>query len=66
MNKKILIIAITFFSCLVLVTSFALADKPEWAGKAEWVEKKQAHREVKKSERKAHREAKKTERKAHL
>jgi len=33
MNKKVLTIAITCFSCLLLITSFAVADKPEWAGK---------------------------------
>lgn len=33
MRKKILIITIICFSCLLLITDFAVADKPEWAGK---------------------------------
>ena len=59
MNKKILNITITCFSCLLLITGFAIADKPEWAGKPEWVDEKQAEREL----RKAELEAKKAERK---
>jgi hypothetical protein len=60
MNKKILVIAITYFSCLLLITSFAVADKLEWTGKSGWVEKKQAEGEAKKSDCKANREAKKS------
>lgn len=63
MNKKILIIAITCFSCLFLITGFAVADKPEWADKAEWVGKKQAERKLKKPDRKAHRESKRATKK---
>ncbi len=42
MNKKILTIAITCFSCLLLITSFAVADITEWAGKPEGVTKEAA------------------------
>ena len=60
MNKKILTIAITCFSCLLLITSFTVADKPEWAGKPEWAEK---DKELRKAQQEAEREAKKAEKK---
>ncbi len=65
MNKKILTIAITCFSCLLLITGFAVADKPEGAGKPEWVETKKAEREVEREARmaewKAERDSKRAE-----
>ena len=42
MNKKILTIPITCFSYFSLITSFAVANKPEWAGKPEEVTEKAA------------------------
>ena len=48
MNKKIFRIAITCFFFILMITSFAIADKPEWAGKPEWAEKKQIEREAEK------------------
>lgn len=41
MNKKIFSIVIICFSCLLLISSFAIADKPEW------VKDKQAERKIK-------------------
>jgi len=68
MNKKILRIAITCFSCLLLIAGFAIAGKPEWAGKSERIEKKQTERiikrEAKKLEREEKRELSKAERAA--
>jgi len=68
MSKMTLKVAITCFSCLLLVTSFAIADKPEWAGKPDRVAEEQAERaiehESKKLEREADRELRKEELKA--
>ena len=50
MSKNILTIAITCFSCLLLITSFAVADKPRWAAIPEWVKKE---RELRKAEQEA-------------
>jgi colicin import membrane protein len=73
MNKKILTVAITYFFCLLLITSFAVADETKYAAMPEWVDKKlderelkKAEQEAKKIERKAAKEAKKAERKKEL
>ena len=57
MNKKILNITITCFSCLLLITGLAIADKPEW------VDEKQAERELRKAEHAAQQAQSKIERK---
>ncbi len=62
MNKKILTIAITCFSCLLLITCFAFADKPKWADKPEGVEKKQAEQETRKLKKEEEKELRKAER----
>ena len=55
MIKKIFGIVVTCFFCLLLITNFAAADKPEW------VKTKQAELEAKKLEKEADRELRKAE-----
>ncbi len=64
MNRKILTVAIACFSCLLLITSFAVADGPKLAAVPEWVDKKLDDRELKKAERAVERETKKAEKEA--
>ncbi len=48
MSNRTLPIAITCFASLLLFISFAVADKPELAGKPEWAEVEQVGQEAKK------------------
>jgi hypothetical protein len=48
MSNRTLTITITCFACLLLFTSFVLADKPELAGKPEWAEVERIEQEAKK------------------
>ena len=66
MNKMILKVTITCFSCLLLIASFAIADKPEWAGKPDRVDAKQAERALEHEARKLEKEADRELRKADL
>ncbi len=50
MNKKILTIAITCFSCLLLITSFAVADNPPRVGHPAWNEQEQIEQEEERNE----------------
>ena len=61
MRKKILTIAITCFPCFLLITSFAVADKPEWADKPDRVEKKQSEQEARKLKKGEEKELRKSE-----
>ncbi len=61
MSKKILTIAITCFSCFLLTTSFAFADKPEWAYKPDRVEEKQSEQEARKLKKEGEKELRKSE-----
>jgi microcystin degradation protein MlrC len=60
MTKHVSISVIVFFLGSSLMSGFAAADKPESAGKPEWVEKHKAEKE----EEKAEKDAEKAERKA--
>ncbi len=70
MSKTILTIAITCFSCLLLITSFAVADKPRWAAIPEWVreerELRKAEQEARTLEKKDEEEIRKAEQEAEL
>ena len=64
MRKHVLIAVIVVFLGSLLIPGFAVSDKPESAGKPEWVEKHKAEKEAEKAERKAEKDAEKAERKA--
>jgi len=62
MRKQVLISVIVVFLGSSMMPGFAVADKPESAGKPEWVEKHKAEKEAEKAERKAEKEQEKAER----
>ena len=64
MRKHVLISVIVVFLGSSLMPGFAVADKPESAGKPEWVEKHKAEKEEEKAQRKADKDIEKAERKA--
>ena len=53
MKRRVLISLVVFLLGFVLIPGFAVADKPEGAGKPEWVEKQKIEKEKDKAERKA-------------
>ena len=55
---------IVVFFGLALIPGFTVADKPEGAGKPEWVEKEKAEKEEEKAERKAEKKREKAEQEA--
>ncbi len=61
MKRDVLISVIVVFFGFVLIPGFAAADKPEGAGKPEWVEKEKAEKEKEKAERKVEKKQEKAE-----
>ncbi len=51
MNKMIFRTAVICFSCLLMITGIAIADKPEWAGRPELTDEKRIEWEAEKAKR---------------